>query len=427
MTANHCDVDAHAAPSLVAYWRFENSTCRPPGSTASGEPGDGRLDLFSTGAVWRAASEDSDFTLVELDQAPPPAAGVYFAGWNRATGDFPSVATIHHPSGGEKRITLGDHATATTSYGGQVSPGDGSHLHAFWTLGVTEPGSSGSPLFDPQHRVVGQLHGGPSFCGGSDLSDYYGRFSVSWQGAGSNTTRLSTWLDRLGTGAVAIDGLEATSTGRPEPPTALVAVAVPGGAVELTWTDRSHNEASFAIQMRAPGGDFQAIGSVPAETTTASITGLAPLTTYTFRVRARNSAGASPFSNEATATTLGPSGSCVADSKTLCLLGGRFAVRARWADSSGNHGEATTAAIPGAPDAGLFWFFSPDNPELLVKVRSACTGAEPAFWVLAGGATTLEHTLSVVDTRTGTARSYVHALGSPPGGVADTTSFTDCP
>ncbi|HNU83421.1 MAG TPA: T9SS C-terminal target domain-containing protein, partial [Thermoanaerobaculia bacterium] len=61
---------------------------------------------------------------------------------------------------------------------------------------TTEPGSSGSPLFDPNHRIVGQLHGGSAACG-NNLSDYYGRFSVSWTGGGSNTSRLSNWLDPL--------------------------------------------------------------------------------------------------------------------------------------------------------------------------------------------------------------------------------------
>ncbi|HWN42615.1 MAG TPA: hypothetical protein VNW71_10355 [Thermoanaerobaculia bacterium] len=71
--------------------------------------------------------------------------------------------------------------------------------------GVTEGGSSGSPLYNQAGRFIGQLHGGPSSCGatGNNLSDYYGRFSVSWTGGGTNSTRLSNWLDAGSTGAKA--------------------------------------------------------------------------------------------------------------------------------------------------------------------------------------------------------------------------------
>ena len=61
-----------------------------------------------------------------------------------------------------------------------------------WELGVTEGGSSGSPLFDQNHRVIGQLYGGGAACAGSvnnGQPDWYGRFDVSW-GLG-----LSEYLD----------------------------------------------------------------------------------------------------------------------------------------------------------------------------------------------------------------------------------------
>jgi hypothetical protein len=76
------------------------------------------------------------------------------------------------------------------------------------TSGVTEPGSSCSPMFDTNHRIIGQLHGGPSACGvGPDsLHDYYGRFSVSWMGGGTPSSSLNGWLDPGNTGASAMDG-----------------------------------------------------------------------------------------------------------------------------------------------------------------------------------------------------------------------------
>ena len=111
------------------------------------------------------------------------------------------------PDGDEKRISFEDDPVATTSYFSSVSPGDGTHIYVEdWDLGTTEPGSSGSPLFDPNHRVIGQLHGGLAACGNDD-PDWYGRFSVSWAGGGTNATRLSNWLDPGNTGALTVDTL----------------------------------------------------------------------------------------------------------------------------------------------------------------------------------------------------------------------------
>ena len=72
-----------------------------------------------------------------------------------------------------------------------------------WEDGVTEPGSSGSPLFDNNHRIIGQLYGGAAACNGSvnnGLYDYYGRLDVSW-GNGA-----SQYLDPSGGNTTTWDG-----------------------------------------------------------------------------------------------------------------------------------------------------------------------------------------------------------------------------
>ncbi len=222
MTANHCITSSNAA-SLVAYWNYQNSFCRAPGSAASGQAGNGQLNQFHTGSFFRAANAASDFTLVELDDPPVAAYNHLWAGWDRSTGSHACsaaspCASIHHPSTHEKRITYVTTQMDSTSYFGTTSPGDGTHLWAKWATdppgpytipGVTEGGSSGSPLYNSARRFVGQLHGGPSGCGktGNDLSDYYGRFSVSWTGGGTDSTRLSNWLDPGNTGALTTDNI----------------------------------------------------------------------------------------------------------------------------------------------------------------------------------------------------------------------------
>jgi hypothetical protein len=221
MTANHCGIGQGNAASLVVYWNYQSPTC--------GQHGGGSLAQYHTGAYFRASYGSSDFTLVELDSAPSTAADVWFAGWDRTTTDPASAVAIHHPQGDEKSISFEYQSCTTTSYLGSSSPGDGTHIRVTdWDLGTTEPGSSGSPLFNQEQRVVGQLHGGYAACG-NDLSDWYGRFSRSWTGGGSNTSRLSNWLDPLNTGQLVIDALPNNGLMEVTPPGDLDASGDPGG------------------------------------------------------------------------------------------------------------------------------------------------------------------------------------------------------
>jgi uncharacterized repeat protein (TIGR01451 family) len=208
LTAHHCDVTTANASTVVVYWNYENSTCRPPGSAESGNPGDGSLAQNQTGAIVRADYADTDFTLLELDDPVDPAFNAHWAGWDWSGVDATSAVAIHHPRGDEKRISFENDATSVTSYYGTSVPGDGTHIRVTdWDLGTTEPGSSGSPLFDQNHRIIGQLHGGDAACG-NDESDWYGRLARSWTGGGSAATQLMDWLDPLKTGAATLDGTD---------------------------------------------------------------------------------------------------------------------------------------------------------------------------------------------------------------------------
>lgn len=197
MTANHCRITASVAPTLVAYWNYQSSKC--------GGARDGRLDQFQTGSTFLAAGAKSDFTLVKLNQAPNAEWNVTYAGWDATGAIGTSTTVIHHPNVDEKSISFASKPTQLSSYGGTSSPGDSTHV---WVLdydkGTTEPGSSGSPLFDNKHRVIGQLHGGGAACG-NDLPDYYGRFSMSWAGDGSKSGSLKEHLDPEKTGKLTTD------------------------------------------------------------------------------------------------------------------------------------------------------------------------------------------------------------------------------
>jgi len=207
MTANHCSINAGNAASLVTYWNYENSTCRTPGSPESGGPGDGTLDQFNTGSTFRAALADSDFTLVELDSQPAPAWEVGYAGWDARDQATGSAVAIHHPSTDEKRISFENDPTSITDYLSATPDPNQTHIRVEdWDVGTTEPGSSGSPLFSPEGRVIGQLHGGYAACGNDD-ADWYGRIAYSWDTGGSASARLKDWLDPNDTGTLVVDGL----------------------------------------------------------------------------------------------------------------------------------------------------------------------------------------------------------------------------
>merc|ERR1740116_264222 len=176
LTANHCGVSSNSqAASVVTYWNFETSTC-------GRDPPDGDLDDSLTGGATVVASRStSDVNLLLLNNSPPPEYGVTFAGWDNTPEDYtlPGVC-IHHPNGDEKRISFEEDPMSSTNYGGNSVSPSGTHVKVTdWDLGTTEPGSSGSPLFNGNHRIIGQLHGGSAACG-NDLPDWYGRFSRSW-------------------------------------------------------------------------------------------------------------------------------------------------------------------------------------------------------------------------------------------------------
>ncbi|MDB4285569.1 serine protease, partial [bacterium] len=200
LTAQHCGVTSSKAPTVVVYWNYETSLC-------GGVP-DGPVDQNQSGAILRASYGPSDFVLLELDDMPSDSFNVHWAGWDRSGDAISDVATIHHPSADEKSISFDFHTPRITSYGGTNVPGDGTHIRVYnWDLGTTESGSSGGPLFDAQHRVVGQLHGGLAACGNNE-SDWFGRLYWSWNGGGASSSQLRSWLDPGNTGAMFMDGID---------------------------------------------------------------------------------------------------------------------------------------------------------------------------------------------------------------------------
>lgn len=202
LTAFHC-LDSDESGSLdnsekdlsIYSFRFKYESGTP---TCSGNStGDQGNWITYSGASFKAAYSKSDFALAELNGKVSDQPRIALAGWDRTTTPASYGACIHHPSGDAKKISLyNTQAIRSDNYkltNGTDVVGE-FHWVVSWAAGVTENGSSGSPLLNQNHRIVGQLSGGNSYCGSNTQNDGFGRFDNSWTGNNSDDTRLSTWL-----------------------------------------------------------------------------------------------------------------------------------------------------------------------------------------------------------------------------------------
>ena len=199
LSAYHCGTNP---TSWVFRFRWES----PDSSLHCGvsKPSvNGPTDKTINGATLVASYKTTDFILCELNSPPNPLWNVYYAGWDNS-GNIPLQGTsIHHPLADIKKVSLDNKTLIAEGF----NIGDpNNHWRTNWDQGVTEPGSSGSPLFDQNHRVIGQLHGGDSDCISKFLTDYYGKFSDSWKGGGDSSSRLSDWLDPVNAQVNILDG-----------------------------------------------------------------------------------------------------------------------------------------------------------------------------------------------------------------------------
>ncbi len=168
MTANHCVSGQSEADDTEFYWFYQTATCNGTVPSLASVP---RTDGGADYLAGQTRASGNDFAFLQL-RTPPPS-GVSYVGWateNPAIGE--AVTAIHHPDGAYKRISFATIKAATTS---------DDYWGVEFNSGVTEPGSSGSPLFNVSTQFIGQLWGGSSACDYQSGNDLYGRFDVSYQ------------------------------------------------------------------------------------------------------------------------------------------------------------------------------------------------------------------------------------------------------
>jgi hypothetical protein len=115
---------------------------------------------------------------------------------------------------------------------------------------------------------------------------------------------------------------------------------------------------------------------------------------------------------------------CVPSETALCLHG-RFRVEVSWEDFSGGAGQGRIVPAASA-GSGLFWFFGPDNWEVMVKVIDGCS-VNGHYWVFGAATTSVRYVLTVTDTATGRAVRYENPLGVASRAITDTSAFPACP
>jgi len=201
LTANHCLGNLN---SWVFMFNYESPGC--PNQN-------GPTNQTVANATLRANYTASDFALLQLSSPVPLTYNPYFNGWNREDVAATNSVCIHHPAGDIKKISFDDHPPVSDRYLGSSGVANSHWKIVQWDDGTTEGGSSGSPLFDQNHRITGQLHGGYASCT-SLTPDWYGKFAMSWDYGSSSATRLRDWLDPDNSGLLVLSGIDPNISGR---------------------------------------------------------------------------------------------------------------------------------------------------------------------------------------------------------------------
>lgn len=202
LSANHC----YESGTWKFYFNYQATSCTGSNGTT-----------FHTATGYTLLAKDngdvsSDFMLVEITGTINPSYNAFLAGWdNNATqtsslNAATSCGAIHHPGGDIKKFST----PQTLRNGALVYSNTTKFWLATWATatGATEQGSSGSPLFNKDKLIIGQLYAGSSSCSNPGGEDLYGKLSNSWtnNNNSSNSKKLKPWLDPNNTGATTLQG-----------------------------------------------------------------------------------------------------------------------------------------------------------------------------------------------------------------------------
>jgi len=188
LSANHCIPTQSVASTLQTNWFYRSAACGG---------GVGSVQTRTGGATLLYTAEKTDTSFMRLLADPPP--GAVLAGWSAS---LPAVNEyligLHHPAGDLQKISFGnlwDYGNCvwidSQRYCSLTDPASADGFVVGWSDGTTEPGSSGSGIFNTNHQLVGNLWVGPIdyACGSADNWGGYGRFDIPFY------ARLYQWLN----------------------------------------------------------------------------------------------------------------------------------------------------------------------------------------------------------------------------------------
>ncbi|MFO7880243.1 MAG: PKD domain-containing protein [Bacteroidales bacterium] len=283
LTAFHCGA-ADASDTELLSWEFlfnyESPDCTDPAT----EPATDDI-IGATRIAEGNINGGSDFFLLQLESTPDGTYSPYYNGWDNTGNTSPTGVGIHHPAGDIKKIST--YGTIAPSGSNNIS-GDVMAANSSWSVtweendngwGVTEGGSSGSPLFRDNGLVIGTLTGGSSFCTDQTASDVYGRFEYHWTSNGTtDAEQLQPWLDPANSGATTLDGYDPFATA---PPT----VAFSADRYNILEGDA----VNFSDESLSPSGpitawDWTFNGATPANSTDENPAGIIYNTAGTYDV-----------------------------------------------------------------------------------------------------------------------------------------------
>jgi hypothetical protein len=246
--------EAGTLPSGVTFKNNGNGTATLSGTPAAGTAGSYPLTITATNGVGSPAMQSFTLTVSAATQAPAITSA------NSTT------------------FTVGGAGTFTVTTTGTPTPS------------LTESGALPSGVtFVNNGNGTATLSGTPA--------------------SGTNATYALTITATNGVGTPAAQNFTLTVQLDPPPttPTDLVATAVSGSQINLSWNPSTDDVGvtGYLVEDCEGAGCSTFARIVTVTGTTYSVTGLTANTSYTFEVKATDAAGNfSPYSNQATATTL---------------------------------------------------------------------------------------------------------------------------
>lgn len=216
LTAAHCveNVSNNSYYSqFVFYFNYESPNCTNP--------------LYESQILYKSligatklsmdpsfGDSGSDFLLLLLNNIVPKNYNSFWNGWNVNNSASAKGVCIHHPSGDIKKISTYTSPLVSINYSTESVDQNGTHWRVRWAktitnYGITEGGSSGSPLFNNNGQIIGTLTGGYSSCDAPDSYkiDYYGKMSYHWLNNGfTSSSKIINWLDPENLGVTSFQG-----------------------------------------------------------------------------------------------------------------------------------------------------------------------------------------------------------------------------